>query len=105
MVARGAKRAFVQAVIVAAAADEVFTAAEDVEGPGESAPGAAKPAFPEQFGKLSGKLVEETSDADLVRVAEWCRTKAKNPRAFAGVLQAVEEELERRRVEREGPDD
>lgn len=40
VVARAAKRAFVQAVIVAAAGDEMFTTAEDVEGTGDSGAGA-----------------------------------------------------------------
>jgi len=102
VVARAAKRAFVQAVIVAAAADEVFTAAEDVEGTGESAPAAAKPRFPEKFGNVSGKLVEDVASDALIKIAKWCREKAKNPKALAPILAAVEEELERRRL---GADD
>jgi len=97
VVARAAKRAFVQAVIVAAAADEVFTAAEDVEpNPEPPAPGP-KPRFPENFGNLSGKLIAETDAQTLLTVANWCRTTAKNPQAVAPILEAVEEELERRR--------
>ncbi len=81
VVARAAKRAFVQAVIVAAAADEVFTAAEDVEGTGESAPAASAPRFPAKFGSLSGKLVSEATDDQLAKVAAWCRTQQPVPQS------------------------
>src|SRR6266702_3861393 len=61
VVARAAKRAFVQAVIVAAAADELFTgtAVDEGDAGGEQTPAPAKPRFPANWGKVSGKLIED----------------------------------------------
>lgn len=103
IVARAGKRAYVQAMIVAAAADEMFSPAEDVEGTGESAPAATPARFPERFGSLSGKLVSEATDAQLAKVATWCKTQ---PASIATpILDAVSEEQDRRRLASEdGPD-
>jgi hypothetical protein len=108
VLARAGKRAFVQAVIYATATDDIFDAsgavarqAEDA-GLDDGAPSPVRPRFPEKFGNLGGKYLDEVSPDELVKVAEWCRTKAKNPKAIAPILQSVEDELERRRLETEG---
>lgn len=105
VVARAAKRAFVQAVIVAAAADEMFTAtaADEGEAGGDETPARPAPRFPAKFGNLSGKLIAEVGTDELTRVAKWCRTEARNPKAVAPILEAVDEELERRRTDQEFP--
>src|SRR5205823_3273046 len=102
IVARAAKRAFVQAVIVAAAADEVFTAAEEVEEPAPAAP-REKLRFPKSWKEVGGKSIEEVTDAQLAKIADWCRAHATNPDAVA-LGNAVTEEQESRRIEREGDD-
>ena len=108
IVARAGKRAFVQALIVATAADEIFTAAEDVEGTGESAPTTPAPRFPESWKGVGGKLVTEVTDAQLAKVSEWCQAyaarSAANARAVAPLVDAIADEQERRRLDAEGPD-
>lgn len=101
VVARASKRAFVQAIIVATSADEVFVSAEsDTREPvGTQAAPTTRARFPANFGELSGRLIDETETAQLLKVATWCRTTAKRPRVVAPILEAVEDELERRRLE------
>ena len=102
VVARARKRAVVQAVIVASAADEIFVSAEaDPKAPvGEDAAPAPtdKPRFPANWKDVGGKLIEEASDEQLKKVADWCRT-ARKPQAVAPLLEAVTDEQERRRLE------
>lgn len=110
VIARAGKRAFVQAVIYAIAGDEIFEASETDDDDAKKdavapAPTSSGPRFPTGFGKIAGKLVTEVTDDELAKVAEWCRTKAKNPKAVAPVLDAVTDEQERRRLEREGSSD
>jgi len=105
VVARAAKRAFVQAIIVAAAADEVFTTAEDVEGSGESS-ATAEPRFPKNWKGVGGKLVSEATDEQLVTAQKWCRNfgarSPANARAVDPLVTAIEDEQEARRL---GSDD
>lgn len=105
IVARARKRAIVQAVIVATSADEVFVSGEnDTTGSGdESAVPASRARFPEKFGSYGGRYVDELWTDELIKVAEWCRTKAKKPETVAPILDAVNDELERRRDPEEGP--
>jgi hypothetical protein len=107
VVARARKRALVQAIIVATSADEIFVSAEEdpqaKEAPAAPAP-TGRPRFPEKFGNLSGKYLDEVKTEELVTVAEWCRTKAKRPAAVAPLVEAITDELERRRLEAEGDD-
>jgi len=109
VIARAGKRAFVQAVIYAIAGDEIFEASEvpdDEDVQKEAvAPPAAGVRFPAKFGKVGGKLVSEVSDTELTKIAEWCRTKAKNPKAVQPILDAVTDELEHRRLENDGGED
>ncbi len=108
IVSRAGKRAFTQAVIYATATDDIFDATGEIErkaeaqGMSDEAPPAKRARFPEKFGDLSGKYLDEVQDEELVKVADWCRTKAKNPAAVAPILEGVTEELERRRLDREG---
>jgi len=108
IIARAGKRAFNQAVIYATATDDIFDATGEIERVAEGAGvteedvRATRPRFPEKFGNVSGKLVEEVATDALVKVSDWCRTKAKNQKAVAPILEAVEDELERRRAETEG---
>lgn len=100
VVARASKRAFVQSVIVATSADEVFISAEQDTREAvvtDAAPRATRARFPDNWNDLSGKYVDEVDSERLVKIAKWCRTDAKNPKAVAPILEAVEEELERRR--------
>ncbi len=109
VVARAAKRAFVQAVIVAAAADEVFTAAEDVEGTGESAPARPEGTPPEDSGpflpnvkalkQYAGKSVRALPLDQLSRLLVVLRDQTKKPKAWAPVVAALQAELERRDAE------
>jgi hypothetical protein len=101
VVAKAGKRAFTQAVVYATATDEMFdvtgTPEKAVEATGTEEEKKPAPRFPEKFGSVGGKLVSEVSIPELVKVADWCRTKAKNPKAVQPMLEAIEEELDRRR--------
>ncbi len=101
VVARAAKRAFVQAVIVAAAADEVFTAAEDVDpnpDPPAPAPSPAPPSprLPKSpaLKQYAGKEIKELPSDALTKIALTLRTKATNPKVWQPVIEAIEWELE-----------
>lgn len=99
VVARARKRAIVQAVIVATSADEVFVSGENdtAKDDGEAPTAPTRPRFPDKFGSYGGKHVDELSTDELLKVLDWCRTKARNPNIVAPVVDAVNEELERRR--------
>jgi hypothetical protein len=108
VVARAAKRAFVQAVIVAAAADEMFTgtvADEDAAG-GEQAAAAAPPADPGPFlpktkalKQYAGQSVRALPADALATLARVLTTQAKHPQVWAPVVAALGAELERRELE------
>ncbi|HMH81390.1 MAG TPA: hypothetical protein VK531_00860 [Gemmatimonadales bacterium] len=106
VVARASKRAYVQAVIVATAADEVFTAAEEAEPkpPTEEeaqepktapAPGPRLPAV-KALKQYAGKLLSEIPTDALVKIARTLRERAKNPGAWVPVTDALDAELARR---------
>ncbi len=116
VVARAAKRAFIQAVIVATAADEIFVAAEESEQqPGNAdeavepkpAPQAeAPPSGPrlpdvKALKQFAGKALAELTSADLARIAKTLREQTKRPAAWAPVIEAIEVELDRRTQEEE----
>jgi len=95
IVARAGKRAFVQAVIIAGALDEIFTAAEDIEeAPTPAAPQSTRSDLPTRlpFRKDQRPLVG-LDDEELVKVAAWCREKGK----FSDLIEAIALEQERRR--------
>lgn len=103
VIARAGKRAFVQAVIYVVAGDELFESAastgddrDDEEVQREAATTVSAPRFPKNWKEVGGKLVSEVSDAQLQKVADWCR-KARMPEAVAPLLAAVEAEQESRR--------
>ncbi len=111
VIARAGKRAFVQAVVYATATDEIFDATGEMERKAEAQGvqdegGAGRPKFPsaintKAFAHLAGKYVDEASDGDLEGVAKLCRA-FKNPAAVRPLLDAVTDEQERRRLERDG---
>lgn len=108
VVARARKRALVQAIIVATSADEVFVSAEaepTQEQEVVTATPQNRPQFPAKFGNLGGKYLDEVSSDELVKVADWCRNKAKHPAVYAPLADAITEELERRRLEDDESDD
>ena len=105
VLARAGKRAFVQAVIYATATDDIFDSTGEIAKKAEAA-GAdeerERPRFPEKFGNAGGKYVDELPSDELVKIRDWCRKDAKNPKAVARIAEAIDEELERRRPD-EGP--
>jgi hypothetical protein len=107
VVARAAKRAFVQAVIVAAAADEMFTGtvADEPETGGEAAPASAPPADPGPFlpkapalKHYAGQSVRQLPADALAKIARVLKT-AKRPARWVEVINACTAELERRELE------
>ena len=123
VVARAGKRAFVGAVIVACAADEIFEVAAEETGevpeassqrpPAKAAPRPAAAPRPQasgargpvmRLGQTKGTPLVEVETADLERAVKWCRTK--DPKKFATAITEMEEELEMRRaadLDGEGP--
>ncbi len=111
VVARASKRAFVQAVIVATAADELFTAAEETESkppdpdearePTPAAPQPTGPTLPnaKALKQYAGKPLATLAPDVLIKIAVTLREKSKNPQTWAPVIEAIDNELERRRVE------
>ena len=110
VVARAGKRAFVGAVIVAAAADEIFEVASEGEdrgeegrrvrrsSPREEKPPAAEPSktqaprLPCGFGNYkAGTLLLELSSKTLTRIKTWCGEKEKFPELIEQVDQVLEE--------------
>lgn len=105
VVARASKRAFVQALIVATAADEIFTAAEEAETtPLDSeetkAPAAATPQPPTPskatgtvmpFGKTKGTPLADHKSDELLAVKLWC--EKSNPKKFAALMRAIDDTL------------
>jgi len=113
------KRADTQATIVAAALEEIFTAATEDE-PREEKKDEREPAqFPGRppearlpkgkFGQHGGKLVSEVQPtADLVKIREWMKggkggTKA--PKAWEPLADAIDLELDSRNQEAPADDD
>ena len=113
---KATKRADVQATIVAAALEEMFTVAREDEGDDRKDqeeqpavyPGERKRfRFPKkintpEFAHLGGKSIDDASITadDLTKLVTWCKnTKANDPAALAVLRTAAEEELERRRSE------
>jgi len=100
VLARAGKRAFVQAVIYATATDDIFDSTGEMAKRAE-ATGAddekPRPRFPDKFGNVAGKFIDEQSTETLTKIAQWCRKEAKNPAAVAPIADAIDEELERRR--------
>lgn len=111
VVARASKRAFVQAIIVATAADEVFTAAEEAEPkpPAEEEAQEPKPAPPptppgigprlpnaKALKHYAGQLLSEIPSDALVKIARTLREHATNPGAWVPVTDALDAELARR---------
>lgn len=91
IIARAGKRAFVQAVIVAGALDEIFTAAEDTE---EAPVRSGRGDLPTQLPfKNDKRPLADLADDELVKVTAWCRDKGKYP----DLVEAIELEQERRR--------
>lgn len=112
VLSRAGKRSFIQAIIYATATDDIFDATGTVDKAAaaagvddDEAPAKPKFRFPEKFGKVGGKLVEGIDSEELLTIANWCRTRAKNPKAVAPILEAVEEELERRRPDADDDQD
>lgn len=103
LVSRAGKRAFVQAVIYATATDDIFDAAGEIakqaeaQGIDEEAD-VNRPRFPEKFGNVGGKYIDELKSEALVTIRDWCKEKAKNPTALEPIVDAINEELERRRT-------
>lgn len=106
ILARAGKRAFVQAVIYATATDDIFDStgeiAKKAEAAGVDEDETNRPRFPEKFGNVAGKYIDEQSTGALTKILQWCRKEAKNPKVYAPVADAIDEELERRRPD-EGP--
>lgn len=107
VVARAAKRASVQATIVASAIEEIFTAAPEEEREAEATVQTEAFRLPEskKLGAESGRLVTEIPSPELIDLAKRMREKMTNPAAWQPVLDAITEELERRRSvdQDEGP--
>jgi len=104
VVARAGKRAFVQAVIYATATDDIFDSTGEVAKQAEAAgvdeeSEANRPRFPEKFGNVGGQYLDDQTDETLIKIALWCRKEAKNPRAMAPIAEAIDEILERRRMD------
>lgn len=104
VLARAGKRAFVQAVIYATATDDIFDSTGEVAKKAEAAgvdeeSDANRPRFPEKFGNVGGKYIDEMTSPELVKIALWCRKDAKNPKAMAPIAEAIDEILESRRTE------
>jgi hypothetical protein len=97
IVARAGKRAFVQAVIVAGALDEIFTAAEDAEeAPAPPAPKSTRGDLPTHLPfKRDRRAIAELNELELAGVIEWCQEKGK----FADLIEACQLEQERRRTD------
>jgi len=105
VVARASKRAFVQAVIVATAADEVFIAAEEAEAKAPDPEEEKEPVVPSAAVRLpdvkalkqyAGKVIAELPSDALIKIAQTLRTKTKNPGAWVPVIDALDAELARR---------
>lgn len=104
VLARAGKRAFVQAVIYATATDDIFDSTGEIAKKAEAAgvdedSETNRPRFPEKFGNVGGKYVDELKSEELITIREWCKTKAKNPATFAPLVEAINEELESRRTD------
>jgi len=111
VVARAGKRAFVQAVIVATAADEIFTTAEEAD-PGEAAapPSERQPPKQEQEDRTlgpflprakalkgwSGKSVREIPPDRLQAMILALTTKVKRPAVWRPVVELLKAEQQRR---------
>lgn len=104
VIARANKRAFVQAVLVASSADEVFVAGEEAEHkpgpeeqerPKETAP-AAGPLLPNApaLKQYAGKPIRELATAELSKIHAALRTNGKA--IWQPVIDALAEELDRR---------
>jgi hypothetical protein len=90
IVARAGKRAFVQAVIVAGALDEIFTAAEDTD----------RGDLPTHLPfKRDRRAIADLTDHELAGVVEWCEEKGKYP----DLIEACKLAQERRREGDEEP--
>ncbi len=104
VIARAGKRAFVQAVIYATATDELFTVAdqpdeEEAAAAGARAPEAGVGRLPQnKFGKYAGQRLADVPAEDLATIAHWCRHEVKKAAAWAPVAEAIDQELERRRL-------
>ncbi len=117
VVSRASKRAFVAAVIVACAADEIFVAAEEAEQPppadtreaqepvaaapqpqAATPPGATLPNV-KALKQYAGKPLAAIPSDQLVKLQRVLRDQAKHPAAWAPVIEAIELELDRRSQE------
>ena len=112
VLARAGKRAYVQAVVYATATDELFDVTGEVQraaeqgGVDEEQPTRSAPRFPAQirnqaFADLAGKRVDEATDAQLAAILDYCKNYPR-PATVQPIADAVTEELEHRRLEREG---
>ena len=99
IVARASKRASVQATIVAAAIEEVFTAAMEDE-PGEAPAASEALRLPQGCGSLSGQLLSECPSDKLAELAKWLRSKGKA--TYDAVADAIAQELDLRRDQPSG---
>jgi hypothetical protein len=99
VVARAAKRASVQATIVASAIEEIFTAApeEEREGAATVQTSAARLPDSKRLGDHSGRLVTEVATEDLRELAVRMKAKMTDPDTWQPVLETIELELDRRR--------
>lgn len=108
VLSRAGKRAFVQAVIYATATDDIFDSTGELSKKAEAAgvdeeSETTRPRFPDKFGNVGGQYIDDQTDDTLIKIALWCRKDAKNPKAFAPLADAIDEELERRRPDEQGP--
>lgn len=104
ILARAGKRAFVQAVIYATATDDIFDSTGEIAKKAEAAgvddeASDNRPRFPEKFGNVGGKYIDELKSAELITIRDWCREEAKNPKAVAPIAEAIDEILEARRTD------
>lgn len=106
VLARAGKRAFVQAVIYATATDDIFDSTGEIAKKAEAAgrtdeSDENRPRFPEKFGNVGGRYIDELKSPELVTIRDWCRKEAKNPKAVAPIAEAIDEILEDRRTDAE----
>jgi hypothetical protein len=106
VISRAGKRAFVQAVVYAIAGDELFesqapVAGDDRDDEDVQREAAAAPRFPANWKDVGGTLISDATDAQLAEVVAWGQ-KARNPAAVQPLVDAVQAEQEKRRVNQDG---
>lgn len=109
--ARAVKRASTAAIVFATATDDIFdtgTVERKAEASGIEDHGAARteaPRFPNDpkiFKDLAGEPLTKATPAQLTGILKWCKDPArKNPQALMGLIDALSDELDRRRDQSE----